>query len=87
MVPYDTYIRHRQKGLSDCWSVSRVGSLRHVVGMRREVFDCCPWAVKSLYSALEASKTAWQARRRRLADTHRWTLAEIEESTALIGED
>lgn len=61
--------------------------LQHVVGVRRHVYEREPGVLKALYGVLEQSKLAWQASRRRLADTLPWTLAEIEETTALMGED
>ena len=59
----------------------------HIAGVRREVFEKNPWVLRSLYHALELSKTRWQDRRRQLTDTTPWLLAEIEETTALIGGD
>jgi len=59
----------------------------HIVGVRREVFDRDPGVVTSLYAALELSKTTWLGRRRRLADTHPWMQAAVEETTQLMGED
>lgn len=64
-----------------------ISPLQHIVGIRRHVFERDPWLVKNLYQALEHSKQVWQASRRRLADALPWTLADIEESTALMGED
>ena len=59
----------------------------HIVGIRRELFDREPWVARGLYRALDGSKMRWQESRRRLADTTPWLLTEIEESTALLGED
>jgi len=61
--------------------------LQHIVGVRRQAFARDPWAAASLYGALERSKASWQASRRGLAETLPWTLAEIEDATALMGED
>jgi 4,5-dihydroxyphthalate decarboxylase len=64
-----------------------VSQIQHIVGVRQQVYEREPWVLKSLYEALERSKHLWQEGRRRLTDTLPWTLAEIEESTALFGED
>ena len=55
--------------------------------MRRELFEREPWIARSIYDALDESKRVWQASRRRLAETTPWLLTELEEATALIGED
>ncbi len=74
---------------ADGSSDSRTGLFppHHIVGVRREVFEKNPWVLRSLYHALDQSKNRWQASRRRLNDTTPWLLAEIEETTALMGED
>jgi len=61
--------------------------LQHIVRVRRETFERTPWVAVRLYDALEASKRVWQESRRELTDTLPWTLAEIEDATALMGED
>jgi len=61
--------------------------LQHIVAVRRESFERNPQAAVSLFDALERSKAAWQTSRRFLAETLPWTLAEIEDATALIGDD
>lgn len=64
-----------------------ISQVQHIVGVRRAVYDRDPWVLKSLYETLEQSKRRWQDGRRRLTDTLPWTLAEIEEATALFGQD
>ena len=59
----------------------------HIVGIRREAFERDPWIARSLYDALEESKQQWYSRCRRLNDTTPWLRAELEETTALLGED
>ena len=59
----------------------------HLIGIRREVFERDPSIAPRLYDAFEESKQLWQQRRRRLTDTVPWLMPEIEETTALIGED
>lgn len=59
----------------------------HIVGVRKELADREPWVLRSLFNALEESKQRHFASRRKLADTTPWVLADIEEATAVIGED
>jgi 4,5-dihydroxyphthalate decarboxylase len=59
----------------------------HLLGIRREVFDRDPGMARSLYSAVDRSKTLWQKNRLYLAETTPWMLADIEETTALMGKD
>lgn len=59
----------------------------HVVGVRRELYQRDPSVLRSLFDALENSKRRWQANRKQLADLTPWTLAEIEDTTTLFGED
>lgn len=59
----------------------------HIIGIRRELFDREPWVAQSLYRALDESKMRWQQSRRRLAETTPWLLNEIEDVTAILGED
>src|SRR5690348_2594629 len=60
---------------------------QHLIVIRREVHEAAPWLAGRLFSTFEQSKHAWQRDRRRLTDAFPWTLAEIEEATALIGDD
>ena len=46
-----------------------------------------PGSLRSLYDALEESRLLWQRRRRVWAECTPWYLAELEEVTALMGED
>jgi 4,5-dihydroxyphthalate decarboxylase len=59
----------------------------HIVGVRRDVYQQDPDILRRLFKALEDSKRRWQANRKQLADLTPWTLAEIEDTTALFGED
>jgi len=59
----------------------------HIVAVRREVFDRDPWIASSLYQALERSRIQSQRNRRSLADTTPWLLADIEETSELLGDD
>jgi 4,5-dihydroxyphthalate decarboxylase len=60
---------------------------QHIIVLRRESHDAAPWLAARLYAALEQSKRRWQGDRRRLTDAFPWTLAELEETEALMGED
>lgn len=61
--------------------------VHHIVGVRRGVYEKDPWILRSLFRALDQSKQRWQASLKRLAYTTPWMLAEIEDTTALFGED
>jgi 4,5-dihydroxyphthalate decarboxylase len=61
--------------------------LQHIVGVRRPRFEQDRWIARSLYDALERSKTAWQKSQRSLAETLPWILEEIEDITVLMGDD
>ena len=59
----------------------------HLIKLRREMVERDPWVVKSLMSAFTESKRLWLERRRHLADTTPWLLAELAETAALFGDD
>jgi 4,5-dihydroxyphthalate decarboxylase len=59
----------------------------HIVGVRQEVYRRDPDVLRRLFDALEGSKQRWQANRKQLADLTPWTLAEVEDTTVLFGED
>lgn len=60
----------------------------HTVGVRRAVYEKDPRVLRNLYNALEQSKRKWQTSRQQLADTSTpWTATEIEDTTAVFGED
>jgi 4,5-dihydroxyphthalate decarboxylase len=59
----------------------------HLIKLHREVVERDPWIVTSLMTAFTASKRLWLARRRHLADTTPWLLAELVEMTAIFGDD
>jgi 4,5-dihydroxyphthalate decarboxylase len=61
--------------------------IHHIMAIRRELFEREPAIALSLYHAFDESKRHWDASRRRLAETTPWLLADIEDATALIGED
>jgi 4,5-dihydroxyphthalate decarboxylase len=60
---------------------------QHIIGLRRAVFESNPMIAKDLYQALDESMRTWMERRRMLAETSPWLLADIEEAVDLIGYD
>ena len=59
----------------------------HIIKLHREVVERDPWIVKSLMTAFTESKKLWVERRRHLADTTPFLLAELSETAAIFGED
>ena len=59
----------------------------HLVKLHRDVVERDPWIVQSLLTAFTASKRLWTARRRHLADTTPFLLADLAESAELFGDD
>lgn len=59
----------------------------HLVKLRREVVERDPWIVRSLMSAFTEAKQLWLQRRRHLADTTPWLLAELVQTAAVFGDD
>jgi 4,5-dihydroxyphthalate decarboxylase len=59
----------------------------HLVKLRRDVVERDPWIVTNLMTAFTASKRLWLERRRRLADTTPWLLAELAEMACIFGDD
>jgi 4,5-dihydroxyphthalate decarboxylase len=59
----------------------------HIIGIRRAVFERAPRSAVVLYQALDRARLLWQQRRLYTAELTPWTLADIEETAALLGED
>ena len=59
----------------------------HLIKLRREVVERDPWIIKTLMAAFTESKRLWLERRRHLADTTPWLLAELAETAAIFGDD
>ncbi len=59
----------------------------HLIKLRREIVERDPWIIQSVMTAFTESKRLWLKRRRRLADTTPWLLAELAETAATFGED
>jgi len=85
--PFTRLIPAYRQAEQEYYRRTRIYPTHHIVGIRRELFEREPWIAQSIYKALDGSKNRWQASRRALAETTPWVLADIEEATALIGED
>ena len=72
---------------SEYYNRSGIFPPHHIIGVRRNVYDKDPWVLRSLFLAFEKSKQLWRASRRSLTESTPWMLAEIEDATALLGED
>jgi 4,5-dihydroxyphthalate decarboxylase len=59
----------------------------HLIGVRREVYERHPWALRSLYVALEAAKRRSYQRVRGEYETTPWQIYDVEQTAALFGED
>ncbi len=59
----------------------------HLVKLHREVVERDPWIVPSLMRAFTEAKHLWLQRRRHLADTTPWLLAELAQTAAVFGDD
>jgi len=59
----------------------------HIVAVKREVFDEAPWAAVRLFEALERSRLHSQQVRWALTDVTPWSITELEETVALLGQD
>jgi 4,5-dihydroxyphthalate decarboxylase len=59
----------------------------HIIKLHRAVVEENPWIVKSLMAAFTESKNLWVERRRHLADTTPFLLAELSETAATFGDD
>jgi len=61
--------------------------VHHIIGLRRETFERSPQVAVSLYQTLDRARLLWQQRRLHMAELTPWTLTDIEETAALLGED
>jgi 4,5-dihydroxyphthalate decarboxylase len=59
----------------------------HLLTVRREVVAARPTVLADLAGALAASKRAWWASARKLADASPWALAEVDATERLLGAD
>lgn len=66
---------------------TRIYPAHHIVVLRRELVDQNPWVVRRLYAALDGSRIRSEKNRWALSETTPWLLAELEETTALMGKD
>lgn len=59
----------------------------HIVGVRKEVAQQHPWAVRSVYEAMDRARRKWQEERKKMPDATPWLIQELEDSIALFGEE
>jgi 4,5-dihydroxyphthalate decarboxylase len=59
----------------------------HIVALRRERVRRHPWLPDEVIELFERSKQSWWSRRRHLADTTPWLLADLEDAAATFGGD
>ncbi len=85
--PIMRLVRDWRRAEMDYYRRTGLFPIFHIVGVRREIYERAPYVLRSLFNALEQSKRRWQANRRELADLTPWTLAEIEDTTAVFGDD
>lgn len=66
---------------------TRLYPAHHIVVLRRELVERSPSSVRALYTALDESRIRSEKNRWALAETTPWLLADLEETTALMGRD
>jgi 4,5-dihydroxyphthalate decarboxylase len=59
----------------------------HIIGVRRELFERAPHVAVAIYQVMERARVLWQQRRLYMAELTPWTLADIEDTMALMGAD
>ena len=59
----------------------------HILGVRASVLDEAPWIAGSLFQAFEQARKLTEERRRVLADTSPWLLADLERTHEILGRD
>lgn len=69
------------------WQRTRVYPVRHIVGVRRDLVQKHPHVVRAVYDALNASRLAATQAQRAMPEAPPWSMAEWEETVALMGED
>jgi 4,5-dihydroxyphthalate decarboxylase len=71
----------------DYYKRTKIYPIHHIVGIRREVFDRDPQVAVAIYQTFEAARLYWQRRRLYMAELTPWTLTDIEDTVALMGDD
>ena len=66
---------------------TKIHPAHHIVVLKRELVDQHPWAVRSIFVALDEARKRSEKNRWALTETTPWLLAELEETTALMGTD
>ncbi|CAN5543733.1 hypothetical protein BH23CHL2_BH23CHL2_18050 [soil metagenome] len=59
----------------------------HVIGVRASVIEEDPWIARNVFEAFEESRKLTEERRLVLADTSPWLLADLEQTTEILGPD
>jgi 4,5-dihydroxyphthalate decarboxylase len=59
----------------------------HIVGVRREVARQHPWAVRSVFNAMDQARRKWQEERKKMPDATPWLISELEDAISLFGEE
>ena len=59
----------------------------HVLALRREPLERWPWLAGEVIALFDRAKQHWWQRRRLLADTTPWLLAELEHTARVFGAD
>ncbi|NUR88193.1 MAG: hypothetical protein HOY71_29240, partial [Nonomuraea sp.] len=59
----------------------------HLVTLKREVVERHPWLPRAVLELFQDSKRHWLERRRLLADTTPWLLADLSATARVFGED
>jgi len=85
--PVIRLLRNFRETEMDYYRRTEIFPIFHIVGVRREVYEEHPGVLRSLFNALNTAKLRWQQNRKQLADLTPWTLAEIEDTNVLFGED
>lgn len=71
----------------DHYRRTRIYPAHHLIVLRRRLVEECPWAVRSVYTALCRSREHAARTRRLLHESSAWLLAELEEEAELFGPD
>jgi len=85
--PIVRLISDYRRAEQDYYRRTGIYPVHHIIGLRREVFERSPQVALSLYRTLDQARVLWQQRRLFMAELTPWTLTDIEETAALLGED
>jgi 4,5-dihydroxyphthalate decarboxylase len=85
--PFVRLISDYRRAEQEYYRRTGIYPVHHIIGLRREVFERSPQVAVSLYRTLDQARVLWQQRRLFMAELTPWTLTDIEETAALLGED